>query len=59
MPMKKSRSSRIVVIVVLFICTSYAHAGITFKSSIPMWDTWMIQVEDEYHLFYLRALYAL
>ena len=36
----------------IFICDT-AYAGITFKPSIPMWDTWMIQVDDNYHLFYL------
>ncbi len=51
--MKKGIYNRIFALVILVLCSSYVQGGITFRPSIRMWDTWMIQVGDDYHLFYL------
>ena len=48
-----SRQLLIVGIALLSISGRSTRAGITYKPLIPMWDTWIFQDGDDYHLFFL------
>jgi beta-fructofuranosidase len=39
----------------LVISNGNTNAGITYKPAIPMWDTWIYQEGDDYHLFFLSS----
>ena len=42
-------------IVLLSISAGNTGAGITYKPLIPMWDTWIFQDGDDYHLFFMSS----